>query len=198
MPKICAFKIFAPEPIERQPTGQRPELCNMEWAQGGAGGKDDFASWVRHLAAIWFSCLARRWHPFFRPPLLATDLAPGCHSEFSVCCLLLVAVYLTVCVCECVCWCVCCCHVRLSLFIFDSLRCRLLFCSLLLSFDFIACQLLIDIFQQVHKEPTMKWINSAKGPRYNPTPISHREWSCSTLCNRKKNKQLQPFRSVPR
>lgn len=86
MPKICAFKIFAPEPIERQPTGQRPELCNMEGVARWRRGYDDFASWVRHLAAIWFSCLARRWHPFFRPPFVGHR--PRTWLPFWVLCLL--------------------------------------------------------------------------------------------------------------
>lgn len=183
--KSAHLKYLPQSPLRGSQPGRGRNCATWKESQGGAGGYDDFASWVRHLAAIWFSCLARRWHPFSLallcwPP--TSHLAAILSSLFVVCSW---SPFIWLCVCASVCRCVCCCHVRLSLFIFGSLRCRLLFCSLLLSFDFIACQLLIDIFQQVHKEPTMKWINSAKGPRYNPTPISHREWSFSTLCNRK-------------
>lgn len=101
--KSAHLKYLPQSPLRGSQPGRGRNCATWKESQGGAGGKDDFASWVRHLAAIWFSCLARRWHPFFRPPLLATDLAPGCHSEFSVCCLLLVAVYLTVCACVLVC-----------------------------------------------------------------------------------------------
>lgn len=131
--KSAHLKYLPQSPLRGSQPGRGRNCATWKESQGARGRHNDFASWVRHLAAIWFSCLARRWHPYsLSSSLLATDLAPGCHSEFSVCCLLLVAVYL----CASVCARVCCCHVRLSLFIFGSLRCRLLFCSLLLSIRF--------------------------------------------------------------
>lgn len=183
--KSAHLKYLPQSPLRGSQPG-RGRNC-ATWSEKGG----NLASWARHLAAIWFSCLARRLqsapHCLLRL-CLATKLAPGCHSEFSlfVVCSWSPFIWLCACVCEFVCAYACCCHVRLSLFIFGSLFTVTGFCfvffSFLLPFDsIIARQLLIDNFpagpQGNHN--TQQWseltLLRVLPPDNNPTPISHRE-----------------------
>lgn len=181
--KSAHLKYLPQSPLRGSQPG-RGRNC-ATWSEKGG----NLASWARHLAAIWFSCLARRLQsapPLPSPPLFGHQTRTWLpFGVLSVCCLLLVAVYLTVCVCVCVCLCVLLPRASLIIYLWLSLyRYRLLFCvfSFLLPFDsIIARQLLIDNFpagpQGNHN--TQQWseltLLRVLPPDNNPTPISHRE-----------------------
>lgn len=62
--KSAHLKYLPQSPLRGSQPGRGRNCATWKESQGARGRHNDFTSWVRHLAAIWFSCLGRRCYPF--------------------------------------------------------------------------------------------------------------------------------------
>lgn len=142
--KSAHLKYLPQSPLRGSQPG-RGRNC-ATWSEKGG----NLASWARHLAAIWFSCLARRLQSAPPTAFSASVWPPNSHLaaiRSSLCLLFALGRRLFDCVCVCVrefvCVYACCCHVRLSLFIFGSLFTVTGFCFVLFLSFFLSIRLLL-------------------------------------------------------